>query len=224
MAMMTDKDMSDTTQRVKRGRPALDPETREARIFDALEHVVSESGLLGTTMNAVARAAGMSKRTLYTLYDGRDALIEAWVRHMRTYLVRPLSAEARALPLADRLHVLLKREAQFCLADRRLAVLRAMIAEAPRNRDLARAFYREGAAAAKQMVADELRCAVDAAELAVTVADVDTVAAILFDMVHQNPLDRLINPDACPLGSDSVDTRLDLAITIFLHGAAANTA
>jgi len=222
MAMMTDRDMSDTTQRVKRGRPALDPETREARIFDALEHVVSESGLLGTTMNAVARAAGMSKRTLYTLYDGRDALIEAWVRHMRTYLVRPLSAEARALPLADRLHVLLKREAQFCLADRRLAVLRAMIAEAPRNPDLARTFYREGAVAAKQMVAEELSRAVDAAEL--VVADVDTAAAILFDMVHQNPLDRLINPDACSLGLDSVDSRLDLAIAIFLHGAAAKTA
>ncbi|MQX38102.1 TetR/AcrR family transcriptional regulator [Roseospira navarrensis] len=138
----------------RRGRPPLDPETREARIHDALEQVVAEDGLRAATMSRIARAAGMSKRTLYTAYEGRDALFQAWVRRVRTSFVRPLPTHARALPLAERLRLLLWHEARQCLSDRRLAVLRAMVAEAPGHPDLARAFCREGFLAARQIVAD----------------------------------------------------------------------
>ncbi|MCE8471123.1 TetR/AcrR family transcriptional regulator [Rhodovulum sulfidophilum] len=43
---------------------------REAVILDATEKVLLASGLAGTTMSAVAREAGMSKRTLYGIGRG----------------------------------------------------------------------------------------------------------------------------------------------------------
>lgn len=203
----------------RRGRPPLDPRMREARILDALEQVISDNGLKGATMNAVARAAGMSKRTLYAHYDSRTALVEAWVRRVRASLVHDLPAQAAGWPLSDRLRLLLRREVQHAHSDRRLAVLRAVIAEAPRNPDLARAVYREGAAAAKGLIAAELKRACDAGEI--TATDSRTAAEILFDMVYQSPLERLINPDAQPPTGEDADHRLDMAIAIFLHGLGA---
>ncbi|MBB4313121.1 TetR/AcrR family transcriptional regulator [Roseospira marina] len=213
---MTNGEGATTAPSGRRGRPPLDPETREARIFDALEQVVSEDGLRMTTMSRIARAAGMSKRTLYTLYVGRDALFEAWVRRVRASFVRPLPAEARTLPLAERLRVLLWHEARHCLSDRRLAVLRAMIAEAPGHPDLARAFCREGFLAVRGIVADELRLAAQAGDI--MIGDADTAATILVDMVYQSPLDRLLNPDATYPDTEHTDQRLSMAIAIFLQG------
>lgn len=202
----------------RRGRPPLDAVTRESRILDALEQVISEAGLKGASMNAVARAAGMSKRTLYAHYDGRTALVEAWVRRVRSSLVRELPDDAGARPLAERLRLLLRREVQYAHSDRRLAALRAVIAEAPRNSELARTVYREGAAAAKSLIEAELSRALATGEIAG--ADPRTAAEILFDMVYQSPLDRLINPDARAPTAAEADRRLDTAIAIFLHGLA----
>jgi AcrR family transcriptional regulator len=158
----------------------------------------------------------MSKRTLYAHYDGRTALVEAWVRRVRASLVRELPDDAGARPLAERLRLLLRREVQDAHSDRRLAALRAVIAEAPRNPDLARAVHRESAAAAKSLIEAELRRALAAGEIAG--ADPRTAADILFDMVYQSPLERLINPDAPPPSTAESDRRLDMAIAIFLNG------
>jgi AcrR family transcriptional regulator len=194
------------------------PEAREARVLDALEQVISDAGLEAATMNGVARAAGMSKRTLYALYDSRDAMMAAWVRRVRSSLVRALPPEAGTRPLAERLRLLLRPAARHVLSDRRLAVLRAMIGEAPRNPDLARRFHREGAAVARDLIAGELRRAVAAGEI--VLPDVETAAAMLFDMAYQSPLDRLINPDASAPTPAQSDRRLDMAITVFLNGTA----
>jgi AcrR family transcriptional regulator len=158
----------------------------------------------------------MSKRTLYAHYDGRTALVEAWVRRVRASLVRELPDDADARPLAERLRLLLRREVQYAHSKRRMAALRAVIAEAPRNPDLARTVYRESAVAAKSLIEAELRRALAAGEIAG--ADPRTAADILFEMVYQSPLERLMNPDACTPTASEADRRLDMAIAIFLHG------
>ncbi|MBB4284487.1 TetR/AcrR family transcriptional regulator [Roseospira goensis] len=217
--MTMDQDATGEMRPGRRGRPALDAETRAARIFDAVETVISEVGLQGVSMNAIARAAGMSKRTLYGLYDGRDHLFEAWVRHARASVVRPLPPQAHGLPLAERLRLLLRLEGQHCLSGRRLAVLRSMVAEAPRYPELARAFVREGWRAARGIVAEELTRAAAAGEIRVD--DPWQAAMILLDMAYQDPLDPLIDPDITPDDSAAADARLDRAIRIFLGGTRA---
>ncbi len=200
------------------GRPArFSPQEREALILDALEAVIACHGLQGATVAAIAADAGMSKRTLYTLFPSRDAMFEAWVRRLREAVVRPLSEEERRLPLRDRLRRLLRSEAQEGCDARKLLVLRAVIAEAPRQPDLAAAFRRHGPEAARAVLRDELTRAAETGEL--HLPDPAAAAEPLFDMVHCGALDRLIDPAAPEDAPGAADRRLDLALDVFLHGS-----
>src|ERR1700761_5604829 len=60
-----------------RGRPQLrcDEETR-AVIVDAARKQFAVTGFAGTSMDSVARAAGVSTKTLYRLFPNKGALFE----------------------------------------------------------------------------------------------------------------------------------------------------
>ncbi len=203
----------------RRGRPAqFTAAERETLILDAIEQVVATKGLQGASMAAIARTARMSKRTLYACCGNRDTLFEAWVRRLRAAFIHPLTPEQRALPVRDRLRRLLRREVEDGASQTRLTVLRAIIAEAPRHPDLARAFLREGPRAVRETVAEELSHAIAKGEI----GDCDTAATahLLCDMVCASPLDPLIDPDAAPLTAAEAEARLDHALDVFLNGAA----
>jgi AcrR family transcriptional regulator len=210
------------TEPPRRGRPPrYGPGERERRILEAMERVVAGHGLAGASMDAIAREAGMSKRTVYGVFGSRDALFEAWVRRVRASLVRPLAAAERALPLAGRLERLLRRDVEDGVAAARLTVLRAVVAEAERQPELARALLREGADAARAIVREELERACVDGEIAV--ADTAAAAALLCDMVHPSPLDRLLDPERGAPTRAEAGARLALAIDTFLHGVGQGT-
>jgi AcrR family transcriptional regulator len=209
-------DPEEETER-RRGRPPrYAPAERERRILDAMERVVAAAGLAGASMDAIAREAGMSKRTVYGVFKSRDALFDAWVRRARASVVRPLAPPERQLALADRLERLLRREVEGGVAAARFTVLRAVVAEAERQPELARALLREGADAARAIVRAELERAIAAGEI--TVEDPAAAAALLCDMVHPSPLDRLLDPDRGPPSRAEASARLALAVDTFLNG------
>src|SRR6476660_1537585 len=63
-----------------RGRPQLRPddETRQI-IHEAARHQFAESGYAATSMETVARRAGVSTKTLYRLVPNKAALFEGMV-------------------------------------------------------------------------------------------------------------------------------------------------
>lgn len=202
----------------RRGRPARFARAeREALILEAMEQVVAAAGLPGASMAAIADAAGMSKRTLYACYGSRDALFEAWVRHVRASFVRPLPADAGELPIAERLRLLLRREVSAVTSERRRTVLRAIIAEAPRAPELASAFLREGPHAGRALVAQEL--ARGAARGEISAPDPEAMARLLCDMAHSSPLDCLLDPHFVEPDPQEAEARLAWALDIFLNGA-----
>ncbi|WP_108662303.1 TetR/AcrR family transcriptional regulator [Acuticoccus kandeliae] len=204
----------------RRGRPPqLTHHERETAILDAVEAVAATKGLQGTTMSAIARAAGMSKRTLYTIYDSRDALFEAWVRRVRASIIRPLGKEEEDLPVEERLRRMLRYEAQGTVSEHRIMVLRALVAEGQRHPELARAFMRAGPETVRAMVRDELDRAVARGEI--EAEDTACAAKLLCDMVFTNPLDKLVDPEPAITCAANVETRLELAIHIFLFGLCA---
>ncbi|MCF3935890.1 TetR/AcrR family transcriptional regulator [Acuticoccus sp. M5D2P5] len=170
------------------------------------------------TMSAIARAAGMSKRTLYTIYDSRDALFEAWVGRVRASIIRPLTAAEDALPLEERLRRMLRKEAETTISEHRIMVLRALIAEAERHPELARTFLRAGPATVRAMVRAELDRARERGEI--STEDTETAATILCDMVFTSPIDKLVDPDAVHACSAVAENRLDIALHIFMNGLA----
>lgn len=208
--------------RVRRGRPVqLSHKERESLILDAMERVVAKSGLQRASMSAIARAAGMSKRTLYAVYGSREVMFDAWVRRARSRHVRPLTPEEQDLPLDERLRRIFLVGTcgdQGEDADRGIVVLRAVIAEAPRLPEVARTVLLSGAEAAHTIVALELERAVARGELAI--GDLDAAAQLLLDMVGLNPLRALLDPQACEAFTATAEARLDYAVETFLHGHA----
>lgn len=206
----------------RRGRPPrLTAEARAAQVMQAMEAVIAERGLHGASMDAIAQQAGMSKRTVYALFPSRDALFAAWADQVRELLVRRLSPEEAGLPLPDRLRRMLRREAECAASDSRLHVLRALIAEGPRHPEIVRAFYETIPLAAHRLLTEELTAA--AARGEIDVADPGAAADLLLDMVCMNPLDVLLNPDACPVCEQTAGARLELALDVFLNGVARKT-
>jgi AcrR family transcriptional regulator len=62
-----------------RGRPR-DP-ALEPRVLRAALDLIAERGLAGATIDAVAERSGVARATIYRRWAGRDALIEAAIRH-----------------------------------------------------------------------------------------------------------------------------------------------
>src|SRR6201996_2711311 len=76
----TDEGAAADQPRRGRGRPQLrsDEETR-ALILEAARHEFSHSGYATTSMESVARRAGVSTKTLYRLVPNKAALFEAMI-------------------------------------------------------------------------------------------------------------------------------------------------
>jgi len=211
--------MAEACAQARRGRPKqLSDTEREEIILDAMERVLVARGLKGASMAAIARAAGMSKRTLYEVFNSRDELFEACVRRIRASIFRPLSAEDADRPVAERLHRILMPDARHAADETPIAVLRGIMAEAPAHPDLARRFMKEGPEEARRLVARELDRAVARGE--VDIADTALGADLLCGMAYVSPIDRLVAIDRPPPSTAEIDRRLTAAIQLFLYGVA----
>lgn len=203
----------------RRGRPVtLSAEARRTRLFDALEGVFRDSGLEGATMAAIARRAGMSKRTVYDLFPGRNALLRGYLDRARGDFVRPLSEAERALPLEERLRRLFpanRRPGGYGLP---LEILRLTIAEVAAAPDVGCQLVARFAAESLAAVAEQIELGVARGE--VSVEDPRAAAALLVDMIRPGPLESLLDPSHLP-DAASLSARRDLAIRVFLDGVAA---
>lgn len=127
---------------------------RRAILLAAAELFMAE-GYSNVAMDAVARAAGVSKATLYAHFSGKDALFEAIVVDgctvMRSHAEALLSDHPR--PLRQALEELGLHWLRFMLRPEVRALHRVMIAESGRFPALARAFYLAGPLAMQQWLA-----------------------------------------------------------------------
>lgn len=69
----------------------VSPERRQ-RILDAARFLILRQGLKVTTMEAVAREAGVAKPTLYSYFPDRDAVFYAIVEDLGADLIRDFEA------------------------------------------------------------------------------------------------------------------------------------
>ncbi len=69
----------ETDDRPVRGRPRSAEKT--AAVLEAAAELFLEQGYIGTSMDQVARNAGVSKQTVYSHFSSKDQLFSAAVRH-----------------------------------------------------------------------------------------------------------------------------------------------
>jgi AcrR family transcriptional regulator len=131
--------------------PVLEEAERRLRILKAAEEVFVEMGYGDATMEEVARACGMAKKTVYKHFADKAALFRALVQShdlVETWTQPAEQADLRAILL---------RLASFILSPRQLNLTRLVISEARKSPDLAELFYRECIDKAQQMAGERLR-------------------------------------------------------------------
>ncbi|HEX6359013.1 TetR/AcrR family transcriptional regulator [Actinophytocola sp.] len=124
------------------------PSRKQAAILEAATEVFLDNGFRGTSMDVVARAAGVAKQTVYQHFVDKERLFVAVVREAVDAVADPVAAEIRQLgsgsDLAADLTELAVRQLGAVLRPRVLALRRLVIAEAGRFPELGQAFFDQG--------------------------------------------------------------------------------
>ena len=202
--------------RPRRGRPAsLSDEERRRRILDALDEIFAQSGIDGISMSAVARHAGMSKRTLYTIFADRTALFVAYLDRMKAGHVCPLDPADLAAPLESRLRRLLGPVPVGTGLQLPLCILRTIVAEVPDRPEVGAELLDSVCVRTGALIRAELDRAVTEGEIAA--ADTWALAALLLDMVRPPPFEALLCAERLPTDA-ALRQRFELAIRVFLDG------
>jgi AcrR family transcriptional regulator len=170
-----------------RGRPQIrsDDETRQL-IYEAARHEFAGSGYAATSMETVARRAGVSTKTLYRLIPNKAALFDGMVSER---LDRFLSAvdlrTAEQQDLETALCAALMACADLALDEEVIGLQRMVLQEAGKFSDLAGVFYKNGIQRTLAALADWLRRQQKRGLIALD--DVDEAAGMLLGMVTSAP-------------------------------------
>ena len=121
-------------------RPVLQAD-RRADILDAAEACFVRSGFHRTTMQDVARAAGMVPGNLYNYFPSKDAIVAGLTERDRAKIAEDFAELADAPDLMDAFRQLGRRH--FIEASREKAIISLEIwAEATHNPEIARHYRR----------------------------------------------------------------------------------
>lgn len=152
-------------------RPAIRPR----QILEAAFRVFGSQGLHQATLDDVARAAGITKGTIYLYFPSKADLFSAMLKARVNDLLPPVEApdgrrvrstHCRLLTLGGRLY-------RFFRSPAFLAMYRTMVGEAPQFPEAAALLYREGILPANRRLAEVIRHGIAAGEF----RDVDPLIA-----------------------------------------------
>lgn len=195
------------------GRPK-DLAKREA-VLRAATTLFMEQGYAGTSMDAVAAAAGVSKLTVYSHFGDKEGLFNAAVQATCAAMMPPALFQPddgaplreQLLQIAVALHGLVGSPAS-------LATQRIMLDPATDNH-IRQLFWQAGPQCMHTTFAAFLRRLADSDQLAI--ADVDTAARQFFHLVHGQLLTELMSGQAAAPDSTPAPSPLAAAVDLFLR-------
>jgi AcrR family transcriptional regulator len=199
------------------GRPSrLQSAQLSDRILDVATALFLGDGFGATSIEAVAKRAGISKRTFYHRFRGKEEVFEAVVRRLIERWAPPFDA---AMLDAPSLAEALRRAAEYMLAvaltPEALALHRIVIAEAQRFPGLARIMHELGAATGIERFAGHFEQLIASGEL--RPIDPRFAAEQFILMLVSGPRRRALGLGA-PLGAVALRDWIDHSVALFLDG------
>lgn len=170
--------------------------TRERRVLEAALKVFSATGYAGTTMDAVAVAARVSKPTLYQYFKSKDQLFNAMMQQKRDDMLICLEAPNPSDMVAQ-LHDFAWQYARTVMHPDLLSLARLIIGEAQRFPDIGRAYQSSG----PDRLLDGLIAFMDAFRRAgrLTFAEAELAAQDFWGLILSAPRTQaLYEPDNLP--------------------------
>jgi TetR/AcrR family transcriptional repressor of mexJK operon len=202
-----------TTERAEPGGAV-----RMMQLIEAAEDIFLEKGYHAATMSDVAKAAGMSKKTVYTMIDSKADLFASILAHHQSLLEFPTPEPGWTIRDILNAHVLCL--ARFLLSPGQIAILRLIMAEYTHSPDLGRVFLRNRITKSKFKL--ESCLAEIAAQHPGLASDPKEMAAMLFGMaIGEFHLGVLIGFRSTP-SKLALEKRVRQAVDIFLAGCWGN--
>jgi AcrR family transcriptional regulator len=201
-----------------RGRPQVRPdaETRGI-IYEAARHEFAEGGFAATSMEAVARRAGVSTRTLYRLVPNKATLFEGMVTDRLDRFVSSVNLHAADdAEIGEALYLALMACADLTLDAEVIALQRMMLQESGQFSDITRTFYKNATLRINAALADWLRA--QQKRGSIELDDIDEAAGMLLGMIASAPR-RALMFGGVPLPSRSqIEMRVRRCAALFLRG------
>ena len=199
------------------GRPSRQESAQLSdRILDVATALFLSDGFGATSIEAVARRAGISKRTFYHRFTGKEMLFEAVVRRLIERWTPAFdTALLEGTDLAEGLRRAAEHMLNVALTPEALALHRMVIAEARRFPQLARVMHELGAAAGIDRVARHLETRIAKGEL--RAVDVRFAAEQFILMVVTGPQRRALGLGT-PLPPAGLREWIDDTVALFLRG------
>jgi AcrR family transcriptional regulator len=201
-----------------RGRPQVRPdnETR-GLIYEAARHEFVANGYAATSMESVARSAGISTKTLYRLVPTKAALFEGMVRDRTDRFQFEVNLHAADhTDIEAALRTALMACADLALDEEVIALQRMILQEAGKFTDIAGTFYVNAIQRTAVALADWLR--VQQARGLIALDDADEAAGMLLGMVTSSPR-RAAMFGHLPLPSrPQIEARVRSCAALFLRG------
>jgi len=195
------------------------PAIRKGRKFDQVlegaRKVFLRDGFEGTSVDDIARQAGVSKATLYSYFPDKRLLFLAVAKaECHRQADEALQVIDQTAPPSAVLTVAARRMVGFFLSDFGVKVYRICVAESDRFPELGREFYQSGPLLLRQRLAEYLRGAVARGQLAIS--DIDLAAdqfAELCKVTLHNRAMFGITPCCAP---GEVQRTIDGAVEMFM--------
>lgn len=193
--------------------PASDPSAeRIAHLLAVAKTTFGEKGFAATTMDDIAGAAGMSKKTLYKLFDSKSDLFRAMLTRNLQRFDFSAAASSQQSAVVE-LRRALRYIADIVFTPEEIALHRLLIAERKQSPALAAIFtdviFNSGA--------DGIVSCVRRVRLRPELADipVKTVADMMLGAVFSNDHFRLMVDDGYSVNRRALHKRIDAAIATF---------
>ncbi|WP_441279521.1 TetR/AcrR family transcriptional regulator [Tardiphaga sp. 172_B4_N1_3] len=172
-------------------------------------------GFAATTMDDIAGAAGMSKKTLYKMFASKSELFRAMLLRSLPQ-VRFGHVETKGTPI-DRLRLSLKHIVDIALAPDEIALHRLIISERLLSPDIAGIFAEVIFELGAKDVVEALKQVTIRPEL--REQPIKQVSEMLLGMVFANDHFRLMADNSYRLNRRMLNTRIELAIAMFCKPA-----
>ena len=213
--------MDNALPRRGRGRPQLRPdEETRAIIFDVARQEFAASGYASSSMESVARRAGISTKTLYRLVPNKAALFE----EMITDRLDKFVSKVRLRPCQGTEIEAALREALFACAELVLnsdvlALQRMVLAESDRFPEISQTFYTKAMRRTVATLANWLK--VEKERGLIAVEDSEIAAGMLMGMLAFEPQRAVLFGRKPSPGRKDIEPRVQICARLFLEGALA---
>ncbi|MFG6081827.1 TetR/AcrR family transcriptional regulator [Paracoccus litorisediminis] len=198
---------------------AVEDSPKRQQILDGARKMFMTKGFDAASMQDVARAAGVSKGTLYVYFDSKEAMFQALVMGECSRLqavIRQMASGTGAV--SDELHAIARQMLQTLLQTEVMRAMRMVIGTGEKFPELARTVYQAGPMRSARTLAEYLTKRVERGDLQIDNCEAASSEFIDLVLSGQQRRGLLMMP---PLPDDALEEYITRRVGLFLKGYSA---